>query len=333
MKATGNVLSSVKSKYILNNEVETIVFLNNLDAMPNTGAWDASEAQDGSVMAWVIAGTEYIAGNGGVDANPECKEMFAECRNLREIRFNDSFYTGNMTDMSGMFRRSSFEAVDCRSLDMSNVTGMAGMFEDCVRLRWVNLNGCQIPKVTDMSKMFFCCCLLKGVDLDGVYAPSVTDMSEMFRYCNNLEYSNFEHFVAPKVEHMRAMFWQCSDLTSVRFGGYSSPEFDTSNVTEMDFLFADCYSLTELDLSSFNTSKVKSMPEMFKGCKALKTLDISSFDTSDHPNMHGMFEDCESLTKLLLGPNFCVKYYRRYMAPGASRKAKRELLKHQLFGK
>ena len=35
--------------------------------------------------------------------------------------------------------------------------------------------------------------------------------------------------------------------------------FNTDNVTNMEYMFANCYSLNKLDLSKFNTEKVINM--------------------------------------------------------------------------
>ena len=53
-------------------------------------------------------------------------------------------------------------------------------------------------------------------------------------------------------------------------------KIDTSNVTDMNYMFGECYSLTSLDLSSFDTSNVTDMIGMFSGCSALTSLTLSS---------------------------------------------------------
>ena len=73
---------------------------------------------------------------------------------------------------------------------------------------------------------------------------------------------------------------------------------DTSNVTNMSFMFNNCVALTSLDLSNFNTSNVTDMKEMFRGCMTLTSLNVSNFDTSKVTSIAGMFDSCESLTSL-----------------------------------
>lgn len=73
---------------------------------------------------------------------------------------------------------------------------------------------------------------------------------------------------------------------------------DTSNVTDMGNMFADCKRLKSLDLSNFDTSNVTDMQTMFKGCESLTSIDISNFDTSNVTSMYSMFSGCGSLTSL-----------------------------------
>ena len=81
-------------------------------------------------------------------------------------------------------------------------------------------------------------------------------------------------------------------------------KIDTSSVTDMHYMFGDCYSLTSLDLSSFDTSSVTDMYYMFGGCYSLTSLDLSNFDTSNVTNMGGILGGCDSLTSLKLSSSF-----------------------------
>ncbi|MFK4894762.1 BspA family leucine-rich repeat surface protein [Lactococcus petauri] len=65
---------------------------------------------------------------------------------------------------------------------------------------------------------------------------------------------------------------------------------DTSQVTDMSYMFWNSRGLTALDLSSFNTSKVFTMSAMFLELENLTTLNLSNFDTSNVTTMSAMFE-------------------------------------------
>ena len=77
-------------------------------------------------------------------------------------------------------------------------------------------------------------------------------------------------------------------------------DVDTSNVTNMSFMFEYCFYLTSLDLSTLNTSNVTNMEYMFSFCGSLTSLDLSAFNTSNVTDMHDMFNHCSALTSLNL---------------------------------
>ena len=43
-------------------------------------------------------------------------------------------------------------------------------------------------------------------------------------------------------------------------------------IQELSYMFKDCYSLKEIDLSSFNTNNVTQMKHLFFGCALLKEI-------------------------------------------------------------
>ena len=76
---------------------------------------------------------------------------------------------------------------------------------------------------------------------------------------------------------------------------------NTSEVTNMAWMFTNCKKLTSLDLSHFNTSKVTNMNSMFGACWGLTSLDFSSFNTSKVTNMYNMFYGCTNLRTIYVG--------------------------------
>ncbi|MBF1034683.1 MAG: BspA family leucine-rich repeat surface protein [Candidatus Nanosynbacter sp.] len=96
-----------------------------------------------------------------------------------------------------------------------------------------------------------------------------------------LDLSNFD---TSQVTNMGYMFYGMSSLTSLNLSN-----FDTSKVTNMSGMFVGMVNLTSLNLSNFDTSKVKNMGTMFAGMANLTTLDLSNFDTSQVTNMNYMF--------------------------------------------
>ena len=105
-----------------------------------------------------------------------------------------------------------------------------------------------------------------------------------------------EYLNTSEVTNMAFMFGYCSNLTSLDLSS-----FDTSWVTNMSSLFYYCSGLTSLDLSSFNTSKVTDMSSLFSNCSGLTSLDLTSFNTAKVTDMKYMFIGCQNLRTIYAG--------------------------------
>jgi surface protein len=71
---------------------------------------------------------------------------------------------------------------------------------------------------------------------------------------------------------------------------------NTSEVTDMTWMFGYCESMTSLDLSSFNTSKVTDMSGMFQDCSNLQTIYVGNgWSTAAVTSSDDMFYDCTRL--------------------------------------
>ena len=126
-------------------------------------------------------------------------------------------------------------------------------------------------------------------------------------------FENFSHMTSidlsaldtSEVTDMSYMFAHCSSLISLDLSN-----FDTSQVTDMSGMFKECGRLTSLNLSSFNTSQVTNMSEMFGGCSSLTSLDVSNFDTSQVTDMVNMFCECPAWNTVdqtkFAGANECI---------------------------
>ena len=96
-----------------------------------------------------------------------------------------------------------------------------------------------------------------------------------------------------EVTDMSFMFSCCESLTSLDVSG-----FDTAKVTDMAAMFQRCLLLPALDVSGFNTANVTDMSAMFSWCNSLTTLDLSHFHTAKVKNMNALFNECQSLKSL-----------------------------------
>ena len=252
----------------------TSIITKNDNIVPATAteSWDVSEAQDGSVMAYVeddgTGNSTYkltIGGKGGIIANESM--------------------IGYFNDFSEM------TSIDLSALDTSNVTDMRYMFAGCNSLTSLDLSNFDTSKVTDMSYMFTFCQNLTSLDLRNFDTSKVTNMKWMFGgrdgFSMYIEEINVSTFDTSNVTDMSCMFYNCDGLTSL-----DVRNFDTSKVTNMSEMFSYCSGLTSLDLSNFDTSQVTDMSRMFYNCRSLTSLDVSNFDTSKVTDMSYMFCRC-----------------------------------------
>lgn len=113
-----------------------------------------------------------------------------------------------------------------------------------------------------------------------------------FRDLTNIEGMK-ENLNTSEVTNMSYMFAGCNNLPEIDLSG-----FNTENVVDMHKMFAGCNEITTLDFSTFNTAKVTTMGNMFQGCINLTELDLSTFNTDNVTSMHSMFILCKQLKKL-----------------------------------
>ena len=263
-------------------------------------------------------------------------DMFAHCSNLRTIFVGDGWSTAAVTQSDRMF-------TDCTSL----VGGMGTTFDanhinkEYARLdRGVSNPGyftiegteayaCYTPENTTLT--FYYDNLRDtrtGTTYDLITVPTnryseqpdwyndgtnanvtkvvfdasfavvrPTSTNFWFESMGNLEsITDISFLNTSEVTNMSYMFYGCSRLTSLDVS-----HFDTSKVAYMSGMFYGCSSLTSLDVSNWDTSEVIMMNALFRDCNSLKSLDVSHFDTSNVTSMIGVFRNCYSLTSLDLG--------------------------------
>ena len=99
-----------------------------------------------------------------------------------------------------------------------------------------------------------------------------------------------DHIDFSEMTNCYMMFERLTNTISIDFG----KGFDTSNVTDMSYMFYGGYKLTSLDLTSWDTSKVTSFMNMFSGCTNLKQILVSrdKWVIRDDCNTTNMFNNC-----------------------------------------
>ena len=225
--------------------------------------------------------------------------MFNHCNRLKEIKGLDKFITSKATTMEGMFQSCfKLEFIDVSSFDTSNVEIMNFMFVDCFKLKGIKgINKLNTKKVTNMTGMFENCLSLKYLNLENFDTSNVTNMSYMFNKCKKLkEIKGMDKFNTINLTTTYAMFQFCTEIEKIDLSG-----FDTSNVTNMSYMFNKCKKLKEIKgLNTFITKNVKDMARMFNECSELENLVLTSFETPNVTNFSSMFNKCNNLKYLNL---------------------------------
>jgi len=135
---------------------------------------------------------------------------------------------------------------------------------------------------------------IKTITFLGPMTVAENRLSSLFRALENVvSIEGLAYLDTSNVTNMNYMFAYTGSLTTLDVSS-----FDTSKVTSMSLMFWRAKSITALDLSNFDTSNVTRMIRMFSRMHSLTTLDVSSFDTSNVTNMGGMFSLTDSLTAL-----------------------------------
>ena len=145
----------------------------------------------------------------------------------------------------------------------------------------------------DVSSAFDSISNVKKVTFSGPVKAGKSLKSLFSSWFALLSIERLDYLDTSQVTDMSYMFTNCTGLQTLDVSN-----FDTSQVTNMSMMFYNCRGLQTLDVSNFETSQVTDMSSMFDACSGLQTLDVSNFDTSQVTNMRGMFFLCTGLQTL-----------------------------------
>lgn len=143
-----------------------------------------------------------------------------------------------------------------------------------------------VPDQSGLNQMY-----VTAADGGVIYAPQ--NCATLFANAQELEVIRLDNFDTSHVTNMNFMFGNCISLKALDVS-----MFDTACVTDMGGMFFGCEQLESLHLANFDTAKVTDMSAMFGHCFALRELDVSTFQTANVQTFGGMFTRCEALEAL-----------------------------------
>ena len=250
--------------------------------------------------------------------------MFTDCTNLKAIYASDKFTTDKIsfTDSNNMFRNCKSLSGDIeynfKVVDKTYAKIIGGYFRDKAyeNRPWVKYD-------KDNKTLIFQCGYKRVIDnSNGEYELNTGDnepgwkdkrssttkvvFDESFKDARPTtgymwfydfgylaEIENISYLNTSEMTDMSYMFYRCEKLQSLDLSN-----FNAAMVTDMRYMFYDCSNLQSINLSNFNAEKVTNMSNMFSDCPKLQSLDLSSFNTEMVETMRAMFSDCPKLQSL-----------------------------------
>ena len=285
----------------------------------NTSA--VTNMQDMFAYCYALTNVDVSAFNTSNVTNMQ--QLFSACKKLTSLDLRN-FNTGKVTNMNSMFWSCEDLATIVVGDDWSTaaVTSSDNMFYGCTNIvgskgttydanhidkEYAHIDGgTSSPGYLSEPIMPYAVYDASTTTLTFAYGPKPagayslnTGTSYPAWYsdgtCSNVTKVFFNPTFAD-VRPTTTYYWFAgmTNLTSV----LGLNNFNTSEVTNMSYMFYACESLTDLDLTSFNTAKVTGMYGMFCACYGLKNLNVSSFNTANVTDMYHMFTACRQLTTL-----------------------------------
>lgn len=223
--------------------------------------------------------------------------IFNGCTKLEIIKGMENFDTSNVIYIDWMFQNCrKLKTIDLSGWNITNkVTTMWGIFDKCNELENLTLGNFDTSNVTIMTYLFAECKKLKTLNINDWDVSKVKNFDLMFSYMLSLESLDLSNWVTSSAESMFGLFISNSNLTNIRLDN-----FDTSNVAEMRFVFQNNSKLTNLDISNFTTEKAIDMSAMFDGMIMISNLDISGMDFNEGVNYDGIFRNLPISAKVKL---------------------------------
>ena len=140
-------------------------------------------------------------------------------------------------DASYLFHTSNpniLKTVDVTGWDLSSTTNISSLFSDNTKLESiVGLETWNTSNIVDMSYMFNNCNKLKNIDLSNFDTSNVEDMSSMFYNCEKLKSLDLTSFNTSNLYDAQSMFENCESLETI----YATNNFTNDSISESFNMF------------------------------------------------------------------------------------------------
>jgi hypothetical protein len=252
------------------------------------------------ILRYPYPGNDYTTDDNNIGKKPTHGNyiFYKTIDKLREEDFKYAENAKNIVAANGAFKNAynltKFPVIKLKD----NIRDISYIFAGCDKLSSDelnrNLSTWKLSGDLDISDAFRNCPSLERIDMDAFRNCNITKLSTLFSSDTKLKnITNIGNMNISKADGISYVFSNCSTLTQLDLSNW-----DTRNVQYMIGTFSGCTNLTEINCSGWNTSKVYNMQAAFYNCKSLQTLPVRDWDSRSVMYMDNAFAYCESLTNL-----------------------------------
>jgi len=220
----------------------------------------------------------------------------SDLTNLEYVDVSD-WDVSQISEMDGIFGRAKSleEIVGLDTWDLSTITNIGNMFEECTNLVSLDLSTWDVSNVSKIADFCYHCDSLKTVILDNWDLASFAPYAFSNLLCTtpSLEYVSMKNWKIPSTfNYFLGSNFAFSEVETIDVSNW-----DLSRTTVLEGTLNGRTSLKNIiGLDSWDTSHITSMNSLFYGDSNLETLDLSSFNMDNVTDTRGMFTNCSSLS-------------------------------------
>ena len=181
--------------------------------------------------------------------------MFDQCFSLSSIKFPSSFSKNNLKNICYLFAKCyKLTKADLSNLKTENVKDMSFIFDDCVNLETLLIDPDKFitKKVTSMCNMFENCNKLKSIDLTSFDAGNVNFANSMFNECQQLEEIDLSKMKISEKANISHMFNKCESLKKINLSS-----FCITDKNAMNNMFDNLENIKEIIVNKSNINEFK----------------------------------------------------------------------------
>lgn len=229
------------------------------------------------------------------------------CKTNKIVRF-DIHYNGKIVPMDKfsldvfnyshkeskwIITYSDLSSLDVSCFDTSKMTTMNNMFRGQRHITTLDCSSFNTSNVTDMYSTFNCAGVTR-LHLQGWDTSKVTTMDNMFRDAALKQLD--QNFNTSNVTTINYMFCNESNLQNIDVSNW-----DVSSCRSILGVFYNCHALTKIDLSKWNTKSATTLETFLYNCYHISTVNVSNFDLTHVNNIIYIFGNDSLLSDITFG--------------------------------